>query len=172
MMVPLTAGRVARRLPAPVALWWMLTGGDVSTWVVGVPVVCGAAAAGAALATSHGWRVSAGGLLAFVPYFAWRSLAGGADVAVRALLPSLPIAPSVERYPMRLPAEGPARVFFANTINLLPGTASVDLEADAVIVHLLRDPTQTRADLRTLEAKVAALFGLTLGPERRGDEAP
>jgi multicomponent Na+:H+ antiporter subunit E len=136
-----------------------------------VPVVCGAATAGAALATSHGWRVSVSGLLAFVPYFAWRSLAGGVDVAVRALLPSLPIAPSVARYTLRLPAQGPARVFFANTINLLPGTASVDLEDDVVVVHLLRDPEQTNADLRTLEAKVAALFGLTLGPNGRGDEA-
>ncbi|MFN4261545.1 MAG: Na+/H+ antiporter subunit E [Gemmataceae bacterium] len=139
--------------------WWVLTGGEPNSWIIGAPAVLAAAAASVALDTATGWHVRLAGLLRFVPFFLWRTLIGSIDVAWRALHPRLPIAPELATYSLRLPAEGPARVFFANTVNLLPGTLSAELCAHEVIVHVLTGDVPIQDKLQPLEEAVAALFG-------------
>ncbi|MGE0593952.1 MAG: Na+/H+ antiporter subunit E [Vicinamibacterales bacterium] len=144
-------------------LWWMLTAGDRSSWIIGAPVVCGAAALSLAWSRRSGWQLTAAGLAAFIPYFLWRSMAGSLDVAWRTLHPRMPIAPAIERYPLRLPPDGPARVFFADVVSLLPGTLSADLDDTSVTIHVLSgSAAQRRSELRRLEDKVGGLFGRTL----------
>jgi multicomponent Na+:H+ antiporter subunit E len=58
-----------------------------------------------------------------------------------------------------LPAGGPARVFFANCLNLLPGTLTASWEDDVLQVHVLTEGPQVMAELRNLERQVALLFG-------------
>jgi multicomponent Na+:H+ antiporter subunit E len=90
-------------------------------------------------------------------------MAGSVDVAWRALHPRLPISPSLEEYALHLPSEGPARVFFANIVSLLPGTLSTELRNGSMMIHVLStEPVDAVTELRRLERKVGALFGLEL----------
>ena len=176
-MVPANGARsrppalaVVKRALALAAVWWTLTAGDLRGWWIGVPVVLAATAAGVRLhPPPAAWRLHARGLAGFVPYFVWRSCRGSVDVAWRALHPRLPIAPAFHTLALSLPAEGPSRVFFADAANLLPGTLSAGLAGDALTIHVLNAASPTvRSDLRRLEEKVAAVFGVDL-PEA-GDE--
>jgi multicomponent Na+:H+ antiporter subunit E len=143
-------------------LWLVLTDADPSSWIIGGPAVIAATAAAQWLNPLPRRRISPAGLAAFVPYFVWRSLAGSVDVAWRAFHPALPISPCLMDFPLRLP-DVPERVFFADVVNLLPGTLSAELHDDSITLHLLNgESTRALDDLRRLEARVAALFGMSL----------
>jgi multicomponent Na+:H+ antiporter subunit E len=150
-----------RRLVLLAGLWWLLAGRDAYSWLLGGPVILMLAAwrleaRGGATSRFRVWR-----LAVFVPIFVWRSLVGSCDVAWRALQQRLPISPLVHDYPLRLPADSPAAVFFANCLNLLPGTLTASWENGVLRVHLLTDVPQATAELRKLERQVALLFGHT-----------
>jgi multicomponent Na+:H+ antiporter subunit E len=147
------------------AIWWIVSNGAASSWVVGVPAVVLAVAATLRLTPPPRVAVSPRALAAFLPYFLWRSLAGGIDVAVRALRPSLPVAPTLRDYALRLPEHGPARVFFVNVLSLLPGTLAAELMAGVVRVHWLSEPDP--ASLEQLERHAARLFGHQLAEGHR-----
>jgi multicomponent Na+:H+ antiporter subunit E len=139
--------------------WFVLTEGSAGGWVIAALAVAAATLASAKLLPSPvtGWRVR--GMARFVPFFLHQSLAGGLDVAARALAPSRAIAPAVIEYPLRLP-DGPARRFFAATMGLLPGTLAAQLHRDHVSVHVLDATLPVLVTLRALEARTADLFGL------------
>lgn len=160
--------RGARRALLYAGLWWLLTGGAATSWIVGVPAAIAAAAASVALHPHSRWRLNPVGLARFIPHFLARSLVGSIDVAWRALHPGLPIAPAVIRYPLALPAGGPSRVFMAGAINLLPGTLCGVLDDDGMDVHVLNGASPSvAADIERLEERVAHLFDLPLPPIRR-----
>ena len=140
-------------------LWWILTAGAMSSWLVGAPVVLCAVFASGALLPGVSWSLS--GIIRFVPFFLWRSLYGGVDVARRALHPRLPISPGLLDYRWRLPP-GLPRVFMANTVSLLPGTLSAELDDAYLRVHVLDETGAFAAELQVVEARVAQLFGLSL----------
>lgn len=96
-----------------------------------------------------------------MPFFLWRSLNGGVDVARRALQPRLPISPGLFDHRWRLPP-GLPRVFMANTVSLLPGTLSAELEDDRLRVHVLDHTAAFASELTLIEARVARLVGLNL----------
>jgi len=155
------------------SLWWMLTAGDPRSWIIGVPAVLAATAASMALSPRVPWRIDALALASFIPYFTWRSMAGSVDVAWRALHPRLPISPTLEQYPLRLPPHGPARVFFADVVSLLPGTLSASLNHESMTIHILNpDPDDAFFDLTRLEAKVGALFGCPMTTPGEPGSAP
>jgi multisubunit Na+/H+ antiporter MnhE subunit len=95
------------------------------------------------------------------PFFLWRSLYGGVDVARRALHPKLPISPGLFDYRWRLPP-GLPRVFMANTVSLLPGTLSAELGEEYLHVHVLDRSGDFIPELSIVEEHVARLFGLHL----------
>ena len=140
-------------------LWWILTEGAMNSWLVGAPVVVFAALASGALLPGISWSLP--GIVRFVPFFLWRSLYGGVDVARRALHPRLPISPELFDYRWRLPP-GLPRVFMANTVSLLPGTLSAELDEEYLRVHVLDQTGAFASGLPVVEARVARLFGLSL----------
>jgi len=74
-------------------------------------------------------------------------------------------------YSLKLPI-GPARIFFSNTVSLLPGTLSADLEEDRLTVHILDERLSLLESLQLLESLVAGLFGLPiLTGKFTGDES-
>lgn len=159
--IQLLLRRAGPRAAGYALLWWILTGGDQASWVIGLPVVIAATAANLMLLPAVGWRCSLTGMARFLPYFLWQSLLGSVDVAKRALNPRLPLAPFLLHYFLRLPT-GSARIFFANTVSLLPGTLSAELLDDCLTVHALDEALPVRAKLQTLEARIADLFALQL----------
>ena len=140
-------------------IWWILTDGSASSWWIGVPVVL------LAVITSNAsippTRLVWVGFFRFAPFFFVRSLMGGADVAWRAFHPDLPIAPDLIEYPLRLPS-GLPQVFMANTVSLLPGTLSADLDQSVLQVHVLDRRRDFVAELEAVEENVARVFGVSL----------
>lgn len=137
-------------------LWLLLTEGAADAWVVGLPAILAALIVSRRLVPPIRVRLVA--LLRFLPMFAWRSLAGAWDVALRAMRPGRPLDPSLCTYRTSLP-DGLPRVFFANTVSLLPGTLSADLEGDNLCIHALDDGEAAVESLASLESAVASLFG-------------
>ena len=88
-------------------------------------------------------------LIARLPlYLLWLSVEvvkANIDVAKRVLSPSMPISPTLAR--VRAPQRTDlGKVIYANSITLTPGTVSIELDADSILVHAIsRDGIQ---DLR------------------------
>lgn len=146
-------------------LWWVLTEGEPSSWWIGVPIVIASALASWGLRAGHAWSWRPVGLARFLAVFLWESFRGGLDVAFRALHPRRPLAPDFKVYTLRLPV-GPARVFLANTLSLLPGTLSADIRDECLTVHVLDGNLPVLEDLPVLEVLVADLFGLSVEGDR------
>jgi multicomponent Na+:H+ antiporter subunit E len=146
-------------------LWAILTQG-AGGWIIGAPSILLATLLSLGLHAPIAWRWRPMGVLRFVPYFLWQSLRGGIDVTLRALHPSLPIDPAMVDHTLSLPP-GPSQVFLANTINLLPGTLSVDLHEGHLKIHMLDAGLEYVMELKRVEERVADLFGVELAPHRR-----
>jgi multicomponent Na+:H+ antiporter subunit E len=160
--------QIVIRALALAILWRIITRGDLSSWVVGVPIVVAATLISVALLPRLPWRWRLSGLLRFVPYFLRKSMLGSIDVARRALHPRLPLAPILVEYPVRL-HDSLARVFLVNTVSLLPGTLGAELHADHLTVHALDGSSAAiTTELEFLEELIADLFGVELsgGVER------
>jgi multicomponent Na+:H+ antiporter subunit E len=160
-MVRFIAMSAAAALPLAVA-WWALVEGRPASWGVGGPVVALAAALAAALRGPARHRVRWGPALRFGGWFLAQSIQGGLDVARRALSPSLPLDAGLVELRTTLP-EGAPRVLLADATSLLPGTSTVDLDGDRVLLHGLDVGPGLERDFRALEARVAELFGLERG---------
>ena len=148
------------------AIWLALAGSDGSSWIIGIPAIALATLAALRLAgpRSNGPRLL--GMLRFVPYFLIESVRGGVDVASRVMRPRLRIAPGTSTYDLRLTSVN-ARVFFLDSVSLLPGTLSADLRGARLYVHALDINDDIDAALRRLEAQIADLFGEPLEQTRR-----
>jgi len=151
--------RLAAWSLAGAAAWWIASEGRPGSLGVAIPTVLCAAAVAAAFVPWPGRLVRPLPLLHFAGFFLVQSARGGLDVARRALAPSLPIEPALLEFTTRLPPGG-ARVLLADVTSLLPGTLSVDLDGDRVLVHALAGGPAVTADFRDLEVRVAALLGL------------
>lgn len=145
-------------------LWYVLTGGDVASWVVGAPTVFAAAAVGLAQRGTH-WRLSLKGAARFAAYFLAESLKGGLDVAARVVHPRVRIATGLLEYEPCLLREPPARDFFVLCVSLLPGTLVASIKEHVLVVHVLDVNAPVREELAQLERAVAGLFGIDTGAE-------
>lgn len=144
------------------AVWWILADGAMGSWIVGLPV----AVLAAAWSVRHRYGTQARPrplrFVSFVPYFLLASVRGGLDVARLALGPQRRVQPKFVRLRMALPP-GPARRTFINTLSLLPGTLSVRIDGDELLVHELLARGALEADLQVAERQVAPLFGKGCG---------
>jgi len=149
-------------------LWWVISGGASDSWLVGLPVVLIAAYLSLLLKAEQAQRIHLIPLLRFIPFFLYASVCGGVDVARRICLPRLLISPAFLSYPLRLP-EGSARVLFANSISLLPGTFCMNIEEHELQLHVLDKQAPIIKELEILEFKVATIFGINLNEEKRNE---
>ena len=158
---PAVWSRAMVRLAFFAFLWVILTGGDPGSWIIGGPALLLATWVTLHLRPPISWKWRPAGVLRFIPYFLRHSLNGGIDVSRRALSPGRPLDPALVTHDLRLPP-GPSRVFLANTLNLLPGTLSAELEDGRLTVHMLDAALVNVMELRRVEERVADLFGLEL----------
>jgi multicomponent Na+:H+ antiporter subunit E len=107
-------------------------------------------------------RVRVGVLLMLLPRFLWQSLVAGIDVARRAFLPSLPLAPGFVDYPVRLP-RGSARNAFEAISSLLPGSVPSDESEESIEYHCL----DTRQPVAAQLAAEERAYSKALVPGRR-----
>ncbi len=145
-------------------LWYALAGSDKASWIIGVPAVLFATALSLMLASSSPLRISSAGAFHFIPFFLRQSFHGGIDVMRRALSFQQLLDPGLVSYTTLLP-EGSARIFFVNTISLLPGTLSAELHGNRVTIHTLDQGLPIWANIQRLEYHVAAL--MCISPEKK-----
>lgn len=144
------------------SIWFLLTGAEATSWVVGVPAVLIASGLSLKLALPSQYRISLVGVCRFIPFFLRQSLHGGIDVMRRALSSRQLLDPGLVSYTTFLP-EGSSRIFFANTISLLPGTLSAELHGNSVIIHTLDRGLPIWANIQGLEYHIAALIRISSG---------
>lgn len=144
-----------------VGLWWVLSGGNTGSWVVGAPTVIFATLVTLFLPAPGPWAWRPIGVAPFLLFFAWQSLRGGIDVAQRAFRPTVRLDPALIDYPLRL-SEGSACVFLINAISLMPGTLSAEFDGRRLTLHVLDRTIPVVEEIQALEFRVASLFGVTL----------
>ena len=97
------------------------------------------------------WR-----LAAYAPWLLWQIVLANIDVARRILHPRLPIAPRVIRVRARQKS-ALGRTIFANSITLTPGTVSMDLEGDDIVVHALTKEAAEELQGGAMNDRIAGL---------------
>lgn len=97
------------------------------------------------------WR-----LARYAPWLAWHIVLANVDVARRILHPKLPIAPRLIRVRVQQ-RSALGRAIFANSITLTPGTVSVDLEGDHIVVHALTAEAARELQEGAMNRRVAGL---------------
>lgn len=154
-----TARALPGRLLAGAVLWWALSEGDGATAPYGLVAVPLAVAVSVALLPPRRPAVPLHRRLPAVAglagWFLVRSVLGGVDVARRAVSRPVDLEPGLVEHRLSLPA-GLARVLVADLTSLLPGTLSVELEGDLLVVHVLDEQQPVARQLVELERRVAA----------------
>ncbi|HWH15651.1 MAG TPA: Na+/H+ antiporter subunit E [Miltoncostaeaceae bacterium] len=152
-----------RRLLLLALLWWAVTGTAAPGWglggLVALASVGGAAALSVWLVPPAAQRLRLRALPAFAAYFGRRSLAGGVDVARRALLPGGGVRPWLVEVATDLPPGAP-RALLVATVSLLPGTLVARVHDDLLEIHVLDTGIPVEDDLRRTEALIRRLFGI------------
>ena len=136
-------------------LWWLLAEGK--GWYIGGPCVLAAAMLSCWLG-SPAWTIRLRAAPGFVLFFLNALLAGGWDVALRALRPRMPLDPAWVSYPLK--ARHPrSRLLLAAAVSLLPGTLAGVIEADELTLHVLDHKQPWQNSVARLEQQLMRLLG-------------
>ena len=147
-----------RRVALAAVLWVILTGGQSETPLLAITVVLLAAYLSLLTIPAGSVRLSARGILRFLPFFLRESLHAGMDVARRAFRePTVPRSTTLD-YDSSLPPGLPLSLFVA-ILGLLPGTLARGREGSRVRIHVLDDEAPIEAQLQRLEKRIADLTG-------------
>ena len=96
------------------------------------------------------------GLILYIPWLLWAIIKANIDVAKRILSPRLPIAPRIVRVNGTQKTDL-CRVIFANSITLTPGTVSLDLDEEDIVVHALTEEAADDVQSGDMDRRVTAL---------------
>lgn len=75
-------------------------------------------------------------VILYIPVFIFKLVIANIDVAYRVLSPKLPINPGIVKVPTKLKGDF-SKFVLANSITLTPGTLSLDVEDDKILVHCI-----------------------------------
>lgn len=98
----------------------------------------------------------AGRLVLYLPWLLWAIAKANIDIAKRILLPQMPIDPRVVRVGATQKSDL-CRVIFANSITLTPGTVSLDLDGEDIVVHALTREAADDVQSGDMNRRVTAL---------------
>jgi multicomponent Na+:H+ antiporter subunit E len=87
----------------------------------------------------------------------WRILVASVQLAVIVLSPRMPLQPCTVRFRTSL-TRPLARATLSNAISLVPGTLTVDIDGDLIVVHALSPHQLDDLVSGRLQNKVAAMF--------------
>jgi len=100
----------------------------------------------------------AGRAILYVPWLLLAILRSNVDVALRILNPRLPVSPTLIRA-RATQKTALGKVIYANSITLTPGTVSVDVENDLVLVHALSRESARELAEGEMDRRVTAVEG-------------
>lgn len=154
----------ARWMLLLLALWLMLTAGDLASLMIGLPFIALAILLQPSSddgSTRFNLSFNISGLIQFAYFFIIESLRGGVDVSRRVLKPEVNTAPVFYDYHMRLQRPY-AQQLFISSISLLPGTLCADLDKKRLRIHTLDQHMETAVGIKRLESLVGKIFGETV----------
>jgi multicomponent Na+:H+ antiporter subunit E len=130
-------------------IWLLIAGFDVGEVILGgVAALIMAVIIARYVSYSFGfgivWRLIRFTII-YMPLFLYKLVLANIDVAYRVLSPSLPINPRVVLVPTSLKSDF-AKLLLANSITLTPGTLSLDVTDDGVLVHWINASGETGED--------------------------
>ncbi|HLD29134.1 MAG TPA: Na+/H+ antiporter subunit E [bacterium] len=88
-------------------------------------------------------------LLYYIPVFLYYMVKANLDVLYRVLHPDMPIRPGIVKAKVGLKNKL-ARALLANSITLTPGTLSMDLRGDEIIIHWINVQTEDETEVRKM----------------------
>ncbi len=100
----------------------------------------------------------AGRALGYVPWLLLAIFRSNIDVALRILNPRLPISPTLIRT-RASQKHALGKVIYANSITLTPGTVSVEVEDDLILVHALSRESAGELQKGEMDRRVTAMEG-------------
>lgn len=150
-------GAILRRSVLFALLWWILTEGRAGSWGNGAIAVAGALGASLYLLPPSAGRISLAGLFAFLGYFIWNSVLGGAQVALLALRGRLALQPGILELQLVL-RPGAPRILMVSALGLMPGSLGVHLDGDRLRLHVLDERMPIAAQAQALQARIARIF--------------
>ena len=137
------------------AVWPVLTGANAEGLIFGALSVPAAVWLSVALLPpARGFGIFK--LISILPKFLLRSVKGGVDVAWRAFMPRIPIAPGWMVVPVKL--RDTARVALGAELSLMPGTLVAGTQDGKLLVHVL-DRDADHSGIATTEDEIAAMLG-------------
>ena len=144
------------------AVWFVLSGHD-SALMLTFGALSALAVAGIArrmaLADHEGHPLHLGwSAPGYWIWLAWQIVAANLDVARRVLDPRLPISPTVIRLRASQRSEL-GRVIYANSITLTPGTVTIDVEGDELVVHALSGSAARVLESGSMDRRVSRMEG-------------
>ncbi len=83
----------------------------------------------------------------YIPVFIYKLLIANFDMAYRVLSPKLPINPKIVKVPTDLKDDF-SKLVLANSITLTPGTLSLDVEEDGILVHWVNVKEENSQDYK------------------------
>ena len=86
-------------------------------------------------------------IFVYLPVFIYKLVLANLDMAYRVLSPKMPINPKIVKVPTNLKNDF-SKLILANSITLTPGTLSLDIEEDGVLVHWVNVKGQTEQDYK------------------------
>lgn len=96
-------------------------------------------------------------VFAYIPWLVWQVILANLQVASLVMRRELRLDPVVLELPLKLQSKT-ARVVYANSITLTPGTVTVDVGADALLVHALTEASGEGLLSPDMHNRVASAF--------------
>ena len=96
-------------------------------------------------------------LVLYLPWLFWEIVKSSLNITKIILDPKLPINPRLIQYPTNL-GNSAAVVLLGNSITLTPGTVTIEVSSNELVVHALDDGSSSGLESRTMERKIAEVF--------------
>lgn len=144
------------------AFWAVLSGQFTEPFLVGsglvTVLVVTAVTARLGLVVFDEWpaRSILSAALFYLPWVLWQAVVANVHLVRRVWSPRLRISPQMVRVPFRL-RTSLGRATLANSITFTPGTVSVIVEHDAILVHALTDADAAGVLDGSMERRIAGL---------------
>lgn len=149
------------RLPTVIALFliWLILAAsyDLAHLVLGAAAVVVVVWLNPSAPGSPFGNVSWWGLVRYLPWLLGRVLMSGIHLTRLILDPALPIAPKLIQHRTDLETDGEI-VILGNSITLTPGTITVEVSSDELLVHAIDDVSSRDLTEGTLERKIGQVF--------------
>ncbi|MFQ5654632.1 MAG: Na+/H+ antiporter subunit E [Planctomycetota bacterium] len=143
--------------------FWLLLSGQSRPYLLAAGVLCSAFVTW--LSTRMGLVDTEGQplrgiprFLRYFPWLLWQIVLSNIDVARRVWSPDLPISPRMVEVPRQI-RRPLATVVFANSITLTPGTVTVLVGEDTLLVHALTEEAESTLLTGEMQRRVKAIEG-------------